>query len=906
MQSVAFSSANVKLEAVLTEASTCVVYRASTGSQQYAVKKIPLTNDALRDSFRREIQVRAVVGHHAKVVSMLDATQAEGSGFILLELCTRGTVKDAITTGELTENQVLGFGIEIASALLHIHSKGVLHRDLRPENVLLCESGVKLADFGSAIMERDQDLMSPPQIESDIHRNLAPHYRSPEQLFSLRQSAKADMWQLGCFLYSALFRENAFSVKNPAKHQEGEARPQRRRVNAAWVDIFRLLFQPDATRRANASEFLQLASLLTLPTALPPIDTPVNKQFAQQADLLSQTDEVWVRMATLNIEGPPDPHYAQKILMLLWKDPNRASSLFGSVGVRKVEKTVVALKLLMLVHRILYSGPEAVFYTDPSAIVPLCALFEIWTPDALAARPGDYMRCEYFAGLIRQMARQLIEKIKLHRIHRCRGNWLIERVDSSQVIPILEYWKGLTRVCNGLFAGVSDLSDTRAALAKQLLIEQYRLVNVLMKSVTNESLQTYIIAFEATKETVARLRGLISDLELPELDGEIPLRLIKLLSPSQPLHVQQQKNREQSKDYLTSGKQQRRTRHYSPLDNDRKHRDLTPVQGHMHAPRQAHMQAPIQETPMQAPMQAPLMPPPDIRFGLEPPKPRQEENSIDPRWLVTMEELKCGDLLGMGSSCSVYKGFYRRTRVAIKMLRNSQASNLTKEFYREIAAMSRLRHPNLVLFMGACVSPSMAIVTEYCAGESLFKLLHEQKNVMLSWKQRLTMAKDVAMGMCYLHECKPPILHRDLKSLNLLLKDPVTSPTDPICVKITDFGVARFIENDSHMTGQTGTPHWMAPEVISNKPYSLKADVYSYGVVLWEICARDIPYKNLHPMAIPLKVVQSHERPNMSVIPSTCPEKMKALIVQCWQFEPMRRPNFEEVLDVLESIEVSI
>lgn len=880
MNCVTIGAVTVQLEDVLAEASTSVVSRATSVGKKYAVKQVGLATDALRDAYRRETQVRSELGCHPNIVTLLEVSHTATTGFLLLELCSQGTVRDAMKAESLTESTALRFGVDIARVLVYMHSKGVLHRDLRPDNVMLSEAGVKLTDFGSAILEHDQEFMSPPQRESDIHRNIPPHYRSPEQLRYQKHSSKADMWQLGCFLYSSLFKENAFNQKEFAKQLEGEYKPYRRQVAEAWKEIFKMLFQPDPDRRASPNDFLQYASGISVPATPPLNDFDGDKKFVQKADLLSRNDEVWVRLATLNIEGPPDPHYAQKLLMLLWRKPERSSAFFAAVGMRKVEKTVVALKTLMLVHRVLFSGPETVFYTDPSAIIPLCALFELWTPEALAARPGDYMRCEYFAGLIRQMARQLIDKTKLHRVNRCRGNWLIEKVDSSQVLPILDYWKGLTRVCNGLFAGVLELSDTRAALAKQLLIEQYRLVHVLQNSITSESLQSYILTFEATKESVTRLRQLIVDLELPELDADLPLKLIKMLSPSvglQPLH--------KDKYYLTSEKQAKRTRMYSPYGLERKSRELP----------QLSPQSPLE--------QAPLFPAQEIIFEGAKPKQRQDQDSLDPRWLVTMEELKCGSLLGVGSSCSVYKGFYRRTRVAIKMLRNTQASNLTKEFYREIAAMSQLRHPNLVLFMGACVSPSMAIVTEFCGGNTVYSLLHEQSNVMLSWKQRLTMAKDIAMGMCYLHECKPPILHRDLKSLNLLLKDPVTSPADPVCVKITDFGVARILENDCLMTGTTGTLHWMAPEVLSNKPYSLMADVYSFGIVLWEICARDVPYRSMHPMAIPLKVVQNKERPNLSVIPSTCPDKMKVLISQCWQHEPSRRPDFGQILDVLESID---
>lgn len=94
------------------------------------------------------------------------------------------------------------------------------------------------------------------------------------------------------------------------------------------------------------------------------------------------------------------------------------------------------------------------------------------------------------------------------------------------------------------------------------------------------------------------------------------------------------------------------------------------------------------------------------------------------------------------------------------------------------------------------------------------------------------MMKDVARGMYYLHDNSPPILHRDLKSLNLMLADEVLSPNDRVMVKITDFGVARPMDESGKMTGQMGTCHWMAPEVINNQPYTLAADVYSFAIVM--------------------------------------------------------------------------
>lgn len=279
------------------------------------------------------------------------------------------------------------------------------------------------------------------------------------------------------------------------------------------------------------------------------------------------------------------------------------------------------------------------------------------------------------------------------------------------------------------------------------------------------------------------------------------------------------------------------------------------------------------------------------------------ENYLEDRWKIRQDELKMDKVLAGGSSCTVYKGKFRCTPVAIKVMRGTfMGKSLEKEFEREVKAMVTLRHPNLVLFMGACQNPQMIIVSEFCAGGSLFTLLHENKNVVISWRQKLKMIKDVARGMLYLHEATNPILHRDLKSLNLLLVKQVNGPNDSVFIKITDFGVARILDQSMELTGQMGTCHWMAPEVLSNQPYSLEADIYSFGIVMWEILAREVPYNNINPMTIPIRVVKG-ERPNISQIPSTCPSSLKDLIRLCWDQNPSKRPNFHKILDIVESID---
>ena len=139
-----------------------------------------------------------------------------------------------------------------------------------------------------------------------------------------------------------------------------------------------------------------------------------------------------------------------------------------------------------------------------------------------------------------------------------------------------------------------------------------------------------------------------------------------------------------------------------------------------------------------------------------------------------------------------------------KMPNNPQ---FMKDVKREVLTLIGLRHPNLVLFMGIYNSnDTFCVLTEFCAGGNLFSLLHEKQNIKLSWKQRYKMTIQIVKGMNYLHSFNPPIIHRDLKSLNILLSEEITGPNDFVSVKISDFGLARAqINNEEMMTSYTGT-----------------------------------------------------------------------------------------------------
>jgi len=277
----------------------------------------------------------------------------------------------------------------------------------------------------------------------------------------------------------------------------------------------------------------------------------------------------------------------------------------------------------------------------------------------------------------------------------------------------------------------------------------------------------------------------------------------------------------------------------------------------------------------------------------------QEIDDHKENWQIKPEELKFIKPIGNGSSCEVWLGEYQQTQVAIKRQKASD-DKAHKEFYRELNVLVNLRHPNLVTFMGACFENPLCIITEYCGGGDLFSLLHKKKEVFISWQQKVIILKEIAKGMISLHSNN--FIHRDLKSLNVLLRDEIRNQSDQIRVKISDFGLSREFEEDAFMTGQLGTCHWMAPEVLSSSKYTTKADVYSFGIVMYEVITRETPYKGKGQEEIRTQVLMHGLRPDLNLVPPGCDKILKSLMSICWNVESTRRPSFDSVLGLLNRI----
>lgn len=265
--------------------------------------------------------------------------------------------------------------------------------------------------------------------------------------------------------------------------------------------------------------------------------------------------------------------------------------------------------------------------------------------------------------------------------------------------------------------------------------------------------------------------------------------------------------------------------------------------------------------------------------------------------------------VGSGVTATVYRGFLDGTdEIAVKVIEwnmSRMGGKQQQAFDREVAIMAQVRHPNLVNFRGVVSGTTpFNILTEFCSGGCVFELLHNDDDVELHWSQQHKMCLDIAEAIEYLHNFSPKIIHRDLKSLNLLLSKAVRSGYDFPFVKVSDFGLSRMQDTVGDagvwgkMTKEAGTCHWMAPEVFSSNTYDERIDVYSYAMILFEIICREIPFEEEEPANVGL-LMQRGERPDMSAVPPDVPEEMKDIMVASWNQDPTKRPDFTSIVQNL-------
>ncbi|KAL8161391.1 hypothetical protein V2J09_012880, partial [Rumex salicifolius] len=309
-------------------------------------------------------------------------------------------------------------------------------------------------------------------------------------------------------------------------------------------------------------------------------------------------------------------------------------------------------------------------------------------------------------------------------------------------------------------------------------------------------------------------------------------------------------------------------------------------------------------------------------------KKKDEEVRAENRaeWEIDPSKLLIKSVIGRGTFGTVHRGVYDGLDVAVKMLdwgeeghrSEAEVTQVRSAFSQEVAVWHKLDHPNVTKFIGATLGATdlniqtdngqigmprnvCCVVVEYLPGGALKTYLIKSMRRKLPFKVVIQLALDLARGLSYLHSQK--IVHRDVKTENMLLDK-------TRALKIADFGVARVEASNPHdMTGETGTLGYMAPEVgvfnpavLNGNAYNRKCDVYSFGICLWEIYCCKMPYHDLSFSEVTSAVVNKNLRPD---IPRCCPSSLANVMKRCWDANPDKRPEMDEVVSLLEAIDTS-
>lgn len=274
---------------------------------------------------------------------------------------------------------------------------------------------------------------------------------------------------------------------------------------------------------------------------------------------------------------------------------------------------------------------------------------------------------------------------------------------------------------------------------------------------------------------------------------------------------------------------------------------------------------------------------------------------------VNSDEIEDINRIGNGAFGVVYLCKYRKTRfVASKRLKRDQAtSENTKRFIAEIKTHAKLDHPRIVTLVGVAwtIESDLQALFEYMENGDLRSYL-QSENTPLHWTaEKLQIAIDIVEALVYVHSFVPPLVHRDLKSRNVLLAGDMRA-------KLSDFGVARYKSEANTMTSGVGTGRWLAPEVIAgSNDYDESCDIFAFGVVLSEIDTHALPYENLRGtngnQLADVAVLQMVAAGNL--LPSfnqhTCPVDLLHLALRCLSFDRKDRPTAVEVAYSLRTIQ---
>ncbi|KAL3525813.1 hypothetical protein ACH5RR_014185 [Cinchona calisaya] len=252
-------------------------------------------------------------------------------------------------------------------------------------------------------------------------------------------------------------------------------------------------------------------------------------------------------------------------------------------------------------------------------------------------------------------------------------------------------------------------------------------------------------------------------------------------------------------------------------------------------------------------------------------------------------------ILGQGSFGPVYKAKMPAGEVVAVKVLASNSKQGEKEFHTEVSLLARLHHRNLVNLVGYCVDKGQhMLIYEFMSNGSLANLLYNEGERALSWEERLQIALDISHGIEYLHDgAVPPVIHRDLKSANILLDHSMRA-------KVADFGLSKEEVFDGHNSGLKGTYGYIDPVYISTNKFTMKSDIYSFGVILFELITAIHPHQNLmeYVNLAAMSPDGVDEILDKKIVGTCNPEDTRSLASiahKCLRKSPRKRPSIGEV-----------
>lgn len=285
------------------------------------------------------------------------------------------------------------------------------------------------------------------------------------------------------------------------------------------------------------------------------------------------------------------------------------------------------------------------------------------------------------------------------------------------------------------------------------------------------------------------------------------------------------------------------------------------------------------------------------------------------RWILNRSEVTLRFHLAETIKSKVYKADWRGLEVVAKLAKpsvisegNAEEPPDQNEMLHEIGILATLRHPDLVMFLGACLNETpIMIVSEYMPGGDLENYyINKRKEIQGIYRPRadqlLRWCSDVARALCFLHNCHPTIVHRDLKPLNLLMTK------DHKSIKVSDFGISTLKKLDRvacsssvvsyRMTGGVGSWRYMAPEVVRYQNYNENVDIFSFGLIMYFMSAGREPFHELgkDPEIVLKEYIKGNEpRPK----PAECHKFLRPIMASAWHIEHTARPSAHEILHFL-------